>query len=170
MKDLFAEAKNGDDYRVLKIVIHGGKWCPVSSPDPMMACQRGSRAETCVTPIAEQLIIGSFKESSRTWDQDFDFFVPPLLEDNVPCHILYRLDSTNEQGYEWLFLAWSPDSATVRTLSCGLILMSSFASLRAFFFLCFDFQLGVVTKTPDLYFNSKKHTQHLLFPDQPPQI
>lgn len=138
---------------------------------PMMTCQRDSTAETCVTHIAEQLNVGSFKKSSRTWDQEFDCFVLPLLEDDVPCYILYRLDSTNDQGYEWVFMAWSPDCATVRTLSCGLILMSSFASLRAFSFLCFDYRLGVVTKTPDLYFiREKKPTQRSLFPERPPQI
>lgn len=100
-----------------------------------MVHQRDSEAETCVTRIAEQLCVGSFKKSSRAWDQEFDSFVLPLLEDKVPCYILYRLDSTNEQGYEWLFMAWSPDCATVRTLSCGLILMSSFAHLWAFFLL-----------------------------------
>lgn len=102
-----------------------------------MFCQCDSKAETRVTRIAEQLSVGSFKKSSRTWDQEFDCFVLPLLEDDVPCYILYRLDSTNDQGYEWLFMAWSPDCASVRTLSRGLILMSSFAYLRAFFFLCF---------------------------------
>lgn len=100
-----------------------------------MVHQRDSEAETCVTGIAEQLCVGSFKKSSRAWDQEFDSFVLPLLEDKVPCYILYRLDSTNEQGYEWLFMAWSPDCATVRTLSCGLILMSSFAHLWALFLL-----------------------------------
>lgn len=137
----------------------------------LMIRQRGSTPETCVTRFAEQLNVGSFKKSSRTWDQEYDCFVLPLLEVDVPCYILYRLDTTNDQGYEWLFMAWSPDSACVRTLSCGLILMSSFTYLRAFFFLCFDYQLGVVTKTPDLYFNGKKkHAQHSLFPDWPPQI
>lgn len=61
--------------------------------------------------------MGSFRESSQAWDQEYDRLVLPLLEDDVPCYILYRLDSTNNQGYEWVFLAWSPDHATVSTLS-----------------------------------------------------
>ncbi|CAG08650.1 unnamed protein product, partial [Tetraodon nigroviridis] len=85
VRELFADAKSGDQYRVLKIIIQH-----------------------------EQLCVGSFKKSSKTWDQEFDCFVLPLLEDEVPCYILYRLDSTNDQGYEWLFMAWSPDCATVR--------------------------------------------------------
>lgn len=94
-----------------------------------MIPQPDSTAETCVTRFAEQLSVGSFKKSAKTWDQEFDLFVLPLLEDDVPCYILYRLDSTNDQGYEWLFMAWTPDCATVRTLPCGLILMSSFEGI-----------------------------------------
>lgn len=33
VKDLFADAKSGDQYRVLKIVLKDGKQCPVSCPE-----------------------------------------------------------------------------------------------------------------------------------------
>lgn len=33
VKDLFADAKSGDRYRVLKIILEDGKQCPVSSPE-----------------------------------------------------------------------------------------------------------------------------------------
>lgn len=33
MKDLFADAKSGDQYRVLKVIIQEGKWCPGFSPE-----------------------------------------------------------------------------------------------------------------------------------------
>ncbi|XP_075998182.1 twinfilin-1-like [Genypterus blacodes] len=85
VKEIFASARNGDQYRVLKIVIQD-----------------------------EQLILGCTRKSSKQWDQEYDSLVLPLLEDDVPCYILYRMDSTNNQGYEWLFLAWSPDRSAVR--------------------------------------------------------
>lgn len=85
VKDVFATARSGDQYRVLKIVIDG-----------------------------EQLSMGTTGRASKKWDQEYDSLVLPLLEDDVPCYILYRLDSTNNQGYEWVFLAWSPDSSIVR--------------------------------------------------------
>ncbi|XP_051238379.1 twinfilin-1a [Dicentrarchus labrax] len=85
VKDIFANARSGDQYRVLKIVIED-----------------------------EQLTLGTTKKASKKWDQEYDSLVLPLLEDDVPCYILYRLDSTNNQGYEWIFLAWSPDHSTVR--------------------------------------------------------
>ncbi|TWW75845.1 Twinfilin-1 [Takifugu flavidus] len=85
VKDLFANARSGEQYRALKIIIE-----------------------------EEQLSVGSFRESSQAWDQEYDRLVLPLLDDDVPCYILYRLDSTNNQGYEWVFLAWSPDHASVR--------------------------------------------------------
>ncbi|XP_034074609.1 twinfilin-1a [Gymnodraco acuticeps] len=85
VKDIFAKARNGDQYRVIKVVIE-----------------------------AEQLTMGTTGKASKKWDQEYDSLVVPLLEDDVPCYILYRLDSTNNQGYEWIFLAWSPDNSTVR--------------------------------------------------------
>uniref|UniRef100_A0A4W5R0N0 Twinfilin actin-binding protein 2b n=1 Tax=Hucho hucho TaxID=62062 RepID=A0A4W5R0N0_9TELE len=31
-----------------------------------------------------------------------------------PCYILLRLNSQNAQGYEWIFITWSPDQSPVR--------------------------------------------------------
>ncbi|XP_058163829.1 twinfilin-1 [Dasypus novemcinctus] len=84
VKDIFARARNGK-YRLLKISIEN-----------------------------EQLVIGSCSQPSDSWDKDYDFFVLPLLEDKQPCYILFRLDSQNAQGYEWIFIAWSPDHSHVR--------------------------------------------------------
>ena len=63
--------------------------------------------------VSEQLALGETRQASTTWDHGYDSLVLPLLEDDMPCYILYRLDSTNNQGYEWIFLAWSPDHAPV---------------------------------------------------------
>ncbi|XP_066553782.1 twinfilin-2 isoform X1 [Amia ocellicauda] len=62
----------------------------------------------------EQLVLGAHREPSRTWDRDYDTFLLPLLDDQEPCYILFRLDSQNAQGYEWLFISWSPDQSPVR--------------------------------------------------------
>ncbi|XP_017290261.1 twinfilin-1a [Kryptolebias marmoratus] len=85
VKEMFACARGGDQYRVLKIVIE-----------------------------EEQLVLGGSKTASKKWDQEYDSLVLPLLEDDMPCYVLYRLDSTNNQGYEWILLAWSPDHSAVR--------------------------------------------------------
>lgn len=57
--------------------------------------------------------MGVTRQASKTWDQEYDSLVLPLLEDHLPSYILYRLDSSNNQGYEWIFLAWSPDRSPV---------------------------------------------------------
>ncbi|KAA8593339.1 hypothetical protein FQN60_009455 [Etheostoma spectabile] len=62
----------------------------------------------------EQLVLGSFREPEKSWDQDYDHFLLPLLDDQEPCYILYRLDSQNAQGYEWIFISWSPDQSPVK--------------------------------------------------------
>ncbi|RXM27220.1 Twinfilin-1 [Acipenser ruthenus] len=82
--DIFSRARNGE-YRLLKIVIEN-----------------------------EQLAVGSFKKAAKSWDQEYDSYVLSMLEDKEPAYILYRLDSQNAQGYEWIFVAWSPDFSPVR--------------------------------------------------------
>ena len=61
----------------------------------------------------EQLVLGASRELAGCWDQDYDRTVLPLLDAQEPCYLLYRLDSQNAQGFEWLFLAWSPDNSPV---------------------------------------------------------
>ncbi|XP_029098951.1 toll-like receptor 9 isoform X3 [Monodon monoceros] len=62
----------------------------------------------------EQLVLGASRELVGCWDQDYDGAVLPLLDAQQPCYLLYRLDTQNAQGFEWLFLAWSPDNSPVR--------------------------------------------------------
>lgn len=84
LKDFFAKARNGS-IRLIKVVIED-----------------------------EQLVLGAYKELSGSWDRDYDSNVLPLLDETQPCYILYRLDTQNAQGFEWLFISWSPDNSPVR--------------------------------------------------------
>ncbi|XP_078517587.1 twinfilin-2 isoform X2 [Lissotriton helveticus] len=84
LKDFFAKARNGS-VRMIKVVIED-----------------------------EQLVLGAYKELSGSWDRDYDSNVLPLLDETQPCYILYRLDTQNAQGFEWLFISWSPDNSPVR--------------------------------------------------------
>ena len=45
----------------------------------------------------------------------YDIHVKPLLEEKQPCYILYRLDSKNAMGFQWIFIAWSPDFSPVNS-------------------------------------------------------
>lgn len=58
-------------------------------------------------------MVGACRQPLDSWDKDYDSFVLPLLEDKQPCYVLFRLDSQNAQGYEWIFIAWSPDHSHV---------------------------------------------------------
>ncbi|XP_077384564.1 twinfilin-2 isoform X2 [Festucalex cinctus] len=62
----------------------------------------------------EQLVLGAYREPEQSWDQDYDHFLLPLLDRHEPCYVLYRLDSHNALGFEWLFLSWSPDQSSVK--------------------------------------------------------
>ncbi|CAK1553516.1 unnamed protein product [Leptosia nina] len=77
-------------------------------------CRDGKIRVLKVTIENEQLSLSTHQPVKGTWEQDFDKYVPPLIVEDLPCYILYRFDSTNSLGFEWLLLSWSPDSAPVR--------------------------------------------------------
>ncbi|XP_052284384.1 twinfilin-1-like isoform X5 [Dreissena polymorpha] len=62
----------------------------------------------------ERLELANSEKPGGTWEQDYNNLVLPQLEEKQPCYILYRLDSKNNQGYEWIFIAWSPDFSPVK--------------------------------------------------------
>ncbi|XP_072308395.1 twinfilin-2-like isoform X1 [Eucyclogobius newberryi] len=84
LKDFLAQARGGA-IRIVKIVIRN-----------------------------EELVLDFYKEPGQSWDKDYDHFLLPLLTPLEPCYLLYRLDSKNAQGFEWIFIAWSPDQSPVR--------------------------------------------------------
>lgn len=63
----------------------------------------------------EQLVLeSSAAGSGETWEQEYNALVKPCLEDRMPCYILFRLDSKDDVGYQWLYITYSPDFAPVR--------------------------------------------------------
>ncbi|XP_029008114.1 twinfilin-2 isoform X2 [Betta splendens] len=82
--------------------------------DFLARARRGAVRLIKVSIQDEQLVLGAYREPEKSWDQDYDRFLLPLLDDQEPCYILYRLDSQNAQGYEWIFISWSPDQSPVK--------------------------------------------------------
>lgn len=62
----------------------------------------------------EKLTLSDSVQPNGTFEQDYDEMVLPALDDKVPCYILFRYDTKNSMGYEWLFIFWSPDFSQVR--------------------------------------------------------
>ncbi|XP_066284998.1 twinfilin-1-like isoform X1 [Branchiostoma lanceolatum] len=63
----------------------------------------------------ETLVLSDSGLADGTFEEDWDTIVLPMLEEKQPCYIFYRLDSRESHGgFEWLFLAYSPDLAHVR--------------------------------------------------------
>lgn len=58
--------------------------------------------------------MNEFAKRKTTWEEDFDSLIPYLIDENKPCYLLFRLDSKNSLGYEWLLLSWIPEDAPVR--------------------------------------------------------
>jgi len=62
----------------------------------------------------EELILLGNQNVDGSWEEDFDKCILSTIEPKQPCYIFYRLDSQNNQGYEWLFIAYSPDDSEIR--------------------------------------------------------
>ncbi|KAF2885658.1 hypothetical protein ILUMI_20509 [Ignelater luminosus] len=79
-------------------------------------CRDGNTRAVKVCIKNEQLALSKSVDELKdnSWDKNFDKLVIPLVEENQPCYILYRLDTKNEMGYEWLFISWSPDTSPIR--------------------------------------------------------
>ncbi|CAL7942282.1 unnamed protein product [Xylocopa violacea] len=85
LKKLFAKCRDGK-IRVLKVSIENEELTPAASSKPM-----------------------------NKWQDDYDKMIKPLIVENQPAYILYRLDTKSpDSGYDWLFISWSPDTAPVR--------------------------------------------------------
>lgn len=111
LKEFLARARGGA-IRIMKIVIRNGKHLVFRKVWHKWALTRWVCWYSFLS--AEELVLDSYREPAHSWDQDYDQFLLPLLTPQEPCYILYRLDSQNAQGYEWIFIAWSPDQSPVR--------------------------------------------------------
>ncbi|CAH1170374.1 unnamed protein product [Phaedon cochleariae] len=77
-------------------------------------CKDGKIRVVKVSINEEQLVFDEHKDVKSNWEKDYDKYIAPLIEDNQPCYLLFRLDSKNSSGYEWLLISWSPDTAPIR--------------------------------------------------------
>ncbi|XP_058486941.1 uncharacterized protein LOC131460437 isoform X3 [Solea solea] len=93
----------------MKVAVLDGK-----HPGPINTLQFNPRYMTFASACTNMLVLDSSREPAHSWDQDYDQCLLPLLQPQEPCYILYRLDSQNAQGHEWIFIAWSPDQSPVR--------------------------------------------------------
>nr|CAG4652027.1 EOG090X0A90 [Triops cancriformis] len=76
-------------------------------------CRDGSVRYFKVSITNEELAMDCSGRVNGSWEDDFRS-LSSLVKDAQPAYILFRLDSTNSGGYEWLLVTWSPDSSPVR--------------------------------------------------------
>jgi len=78
-------------------------------------CRNGDVRLIKVSIQDEALALDEYREPIGTWEEDYDRLVLAMLQDEQPCFILYRLDSSEDTtGYQWLLITWSPDDSPVR--------------------------------------------------------
>lgn len=62
----------------------------------------------------EQIKLRKTSPVSGHWREDFDKSIQPLLDPKNASYILYRLDSKNNLGYEWVLFTWIPNETHVK--------------------------------------------------------
>nr|CAG4648787.1 EOG090X0A90 [Polyphemus pediculus] len=93
-------------------------------------CRDGVIRVFRVSITNEELALNEFAKTRSNWEEDFDSLIPHLLEENQPAFLLFRLDSQNSLGYEWLLITWIPENAPVRE---KMIYASTKATLKSQF-------------------------------------
>ncbi|XP_066925764.1 twinfilin-1-like [Clytia hemisphaerica] len=62
----------------------------------------------------EELVLIKSDDVRGSWEEDFDDILANSVEAKQPSYLFFRLDTKNNLGYEWLFIAYSPDDSQVR--------------------------------------------------------
>eukprot|EP00041_Stephanoeca_diplocostata_P006349 m.80815 g.80815 ORF g.80815 m.80815 type:complete len:355 (+) comp16317_c0_seq1:83-1147(+) len=80
--------------------------------------------------LDETLQAGKVEATQGDEREDYDRCVLSVLEEKECCFILYRLDSKNSNGFDWLFISYNPDWAHIRD---KMIYASTRATLKTLF-------------------------------------
>jgi len=64
--------------------------------------------------VEDKIVQTSSQKVSGSEEQDFPS-IQPHLEGRNPCYIIYRLDSSNIHGNEWLLISYVPDGSPVKS-------------------------------------------------------
>lgn len=83
-------------------------------------------ANKCVLSKETELVDVVAVPASGSWESDFGA-ISAQLEATESCYILYRLDSSNNLGHEWVLITYVPDKAKVRQ---KMLFSSTKASLK----------------------------------------
>ncbi|CAF4546842.1 unnamed protein product [Rotaria sp. Silwood1] len=63
----------------------------------------------------ESLVAKGEHNAERTFNEDFDKMIPPLIHKHRPAYYFVRLDTISEiSGHNWLLIVYIPDDAKVR--------------------------------------------------------
>ncbi|XP_021957247.1 twinfilin [Folsomia candida] len=78
-------------------------------------CRDGGIRLVKVGIIDEELALEEYSEAKHSsWEKDYEALIKPVLKEGQPCYILFRLDSKDNTGYNWLLFTWSPELSPVR--------------------------------------------------------
>eukprot|EP00730_Choanoeca_flexa_P008564 TRINITY_DN12506_c0_g1_i2.p2 TRINITY_DN12506_c0_g1~~TRINITY_DN12506_c0_g1_i2.p2 ORF type:complete len:341 (+),score=75.05 TRINITY_DN12506_c0_g1_i2:2939-3961(+) len=86
LNEAFSEVYNSESTRMLQVVIE----------DEVMVLKQSFPAE-------------------GDWREDWDKYVLNAVAEREPSYLIYRKDDKNTNGYDFVFIAWSPDFAHIKS-------------------------------------------------------
>jgi len=104
--------------------------------------------------IVEDSLVPTHSHPLGDFEEDFEAIQAQLLP-KIPTYVLFRLDTTNINGNEWLFLAYVPDGSPVRE---RMLYASTRDNLKR--------QLGYSYFGEDLYGSGKDEFTYRAYVDQ----
>ncbi|CAF0863300.1 unnamed protein product [Adineta ricciae] len=112
----------------------------------------------------EKLVAKEEHNAVRSFNEDFDKMVPPLVHHKHPAYFFIRLDTISElSGHNWLLITYIPDDATVRE---RMLYASTVATLKREFGLTYITQEFRASSKNEM--TSHSFQQHVRTQDAPP--
>lgn len=88
--------------------------CNADLVKSMARCKSGDIRAMKITIKNEELQLDEQSTTGCSWDWDWDRVVPSFVKPKQPTFVLFRLDSKNTMGYEWVLISWSPEDSPIR--------------------------------------------------------
>ncbi|CAF1216208.1 unnamed protein product [Adineta steineri] len=114
----------------------------------------------------EKLVAKEEHNAVRTFTEDFDQMIPPLVQKNRPAYYFIRLDTISEiSGHNWLLIVYIPDEARVRE---RMLYASTVATLKREFGLTYITQEFHASSKSEM--TSHSFEQHVRTQAAPPPL
>lgn len=76
-----------------------------------------------------QLVSTAVRSAEGEWRDDYDKCILDVVDAGECCYVVYRLDTKNSNGFDWIFISYSHDNSLVREKMLYASTRSTFKTL-----------------------------------------